>query len=258
MEVVQYIVRDKVAWITLNRPEKRNALSPELIAGLKEAFHRAETDDNVKAVVLKASGDVFCAGADLTYLQKLQHFSFEENLADSMQLKELFLNIYSLKKIVIAQVQGAALAGGCGLVTVCDFCFAASEAKFGYTEVKIGFVPALVAVFLVRKIGEACAQKLLLSGDLFTASEMKSLGIVSEACSKDSLLEEVEKFIKHLLSANSHHAMMLTKKMIVHHQYDKLNEALNEAATLNAEARSTEDCKKGIAAFLNKQKPDWT
>jgi methylglutaconyl-CoA hydratase len=159
---------------------------------------------------------------------------------------------------VIAQVQGTALAGGCGLVTVCDFCFAASEAKFGYTEVKIGFVPALVAVFLVRKIGEARAQKLLLTGDLFTTSEMKSLGIVSETYSKDSLSEEVEKFIKQLLSANSHHAMMLTKKMIVHNQYDKLNEALNEAAKLNAEARSTEDCKRGIAAFLNKQKLDWT
>lgn len=258
MEVVQYTVRDKVASITLNRPDKRNALSPELIAGLKDAFHRVETDDTVKVVVLKASGDAFCAGADLTYLQKLQHFSYEENLADSMQLKELFLKIYSLKKIVIAQVQGAALAGGCGLVTVCDFCFAANEAKFGYTEVKIGFVPALVAVFLVRKIGEARAQKLLMTGNLLTANEMEALGIVSEVCSKDSLPEEVEKFIKQLLSANSHHAMMLTKKMIVHNRYERLNEALNEAAKLNAEARSTDDCKKGIAAFLNKQKLDWT
>lgn len=258
MEVVQYSVKDKVASITLNRPEKRNALSPELIGGLKEAFHRAETDDEVRVVVLKANGDAFCAGADLAYLQKLQHFSYEENLADSIQLKELFLKIYSLKKIVIAQVQGAALAGGCGLVTVCDFCFSANEAKFGYTEVKIGFVPALVTVFLLRRLGEAHATKLLLTGNLLTANEMKSLGIVSEVCSKDSLPEVVEKFIKQLLSANSHHAMMLTKKMIVHSQYDRLNEALNEAAKLNAEARSTEDCKKGIEAFLNKQKPDWT
>lgn len=258
MEVVQYVVSDKVASITLNRPEKRNALSPELITGLTEAFQRAETDDDVKVVILKANGDAFCAGADLAYLQKLQNFSFEENLADSMQLKELFLKIYSFKKIVIAQVHGAALAGGCGLVTVCDFCFSANEAKFGYTEVKVGFVPALVTVFLLRRIGETHARKLLITGNLFTATEMKSLGIVSEVCSKDSLSEEVNKFVKQLLNANSHHAMMLTKKMIVHSQYDGLNEALNEAAKLNAEARSIEDCKKGIEAFLNKQKPDWT
>jgi methylglutaconyl-CoA hydratase len=154
MSLVLYSVANQTAYLTLNRPEKRNALSPEIITELKNAFDKAEQDASVKVVVLKANGESFCAGADLNYLQQLQNFSYEENLADSQHLKELFLKIYTLKKVVIAQVQGHALAGGCGLATVCDFTFAVPEAKFGYTEVRIGFIPALVAVFLIRKIGE--------------------------------------------------------------------------------------------------------
>ncbi|HEX5171245.1 MAG TPA: enoyl-CoA hydratase-related protein [Cyclobacteriaceae bacterium] len=255
---IHYAVNDRIASITLNRPEKRNALSPELIAGLKEAFQQAATDDRVKVVILKANGDSFCAGADLAYLQKLQHFSYEENLADSLQLKELFLQIYSFKKIVIAQVQGAALAGGCGLVTVCDLCFSSPDAMFGYTEVKIGFVPALVAVFLLRKFGEAQARNLLLTGTVFTPDEMKRIGIVTDVFSKDALSEEVEKFTARLIRSNSNQAMMLTKKMLTDHQSDQLNESLIWAAELNATARNSDDCRRGIAAFLNKQKMDWT
>jgi methylglutaconyl-CoA hydratase len=258
MDIIQYTVSERIAIITLNRPEKRNALSPELITGLKEAFHRAETDNGVKIVILKANGDSFCAGADLAYLQKLQHFSYEENLTDSLQLKELFLQIYSFKKMVIAQVQGYAVAGGCGLATVCDICFASEEAKFGYTEVKIGFVPALVTVFLLRKVGEAQTRKLVLTGNLFAANEMKDLGIVTNVTSKDSLDEHVRKFAKQLISSNSNYAVMLTKKMINDHQSSQLNEALDQAAVINAQARNSEDCKKGIKAFLNKQKIDWT
>ncbi len=147
MDIVLYEVKERIGYLTLNRPEKRNALNFELVAALKEAFTRAENDPGVKVVVLRANGEAFCAGADLAYLQQLQQFSFEENLADSNHLKDLFLMIYQLKKVVIAQVQGHALAGGCGLATVCDFVFAVPEAKFGYTEVKIGFIPALVLVF---------------------------------------------------------------------------------------------------------------
>ena len=141
MSLVIFTVKDRVGYITLNRPDKRNALSHELVIELIDAFDKAEQDSSVKVVVLKAAGEAFCAGADLAYLQQLQNFSFEQNLEDSRQLKNLFLKIYQLKKVVIAQVQGHALAGGCGLATVCDFTFAVPEAKFGYTEVKIGFSP---------------------------------------------------------------------------------------------------------------------
>jgi methylglutaconyl-CoA hydratase len=143
---IDFTINNRVGYITLNRPDKRNALSFELIRELKEAFYNAERDDAVKVIVLRAHGEVFCAGADLAYLQQLQEFSYEQNLADSNHLKDLFFQIYTLQKVVIAQVQGHALAGGCGLATVCDFTFSVPEAKFGYTEVKIGFIPAIVMV----------------------------------------------------------------------------------------------------------------
>jgi methylglutaconyl-CoA hydratase len=141
---------DRLFYITLDRTEKKNALNTTLVTELTQALQIAEDHEEIKMVILKAAGDVFSAGADLEYLQKLQHFSYEDNLADSGLLKELLWKIYTLKKMVIAQVEGHAIAGGCGLAAVCDFCFAVPEAKFGYTEVKIGFIPALVMVFLLR------------------------------------------------------------------------------------------------------------
>lgn len=258
MDLVQYEVDDKIGYITLNRAEKRNALSPELVTSLKQAFHTAELDDQVKVIILRANGEVFCSGADLAYLQRLQHFSYEENLADSIHLKDLFYQIYSLPKIVIAQVQGAALAGGCGLATVCDFCFAEQDAKFGYTEVKIGFVPAIVMVFLLRKIGEAKARQLLLTGSPVSAKEAYTIGLVNCVSEKRLLVQDARTFARLLMRSNSSQAMSLTKKMIAESQGTYLREALDRAAELNAKARSNEDCKRGIAAFLAKQKTDWS
>lgn len=257
MELVLYEVKDRVGYITLNRPEKRNALSHELVAELKKAFNQAENDTNVKVIVLQANGDAFCAGADLAYLQQLQKFSFEENLADSNHLKELFLKIYQLKKVVIAKVQGHALAGGCGLATVCDFVFAVPEAKFGYTEVKIGFIPAIVLVFLIRKIGEKKAKHLLLSGELFQGNDAISFGLINYLVSKDKLNESVLEFAQKLIKNNSSQSMTLTKQMIDQVQSMSLTDALTYAAKMNAEARGSDDCKRGINAFLNKQDLNW-
>src|SRR5882672_12037036 len=257
MELVLYEVKERIGYITLNRPEKRNALSHELVAELKEAFAKAEDDLSVKVVVLQANGDAFCAGADLAYLQQLQKFSMEENLADSNQLKELFLKIYQLKKVVIAKVQGHALAGGCGLATVCDFVFAVPEAKFGYTEVKIGFIPAIVLVFLIRKIGEKQAKHLLLSGELVQGNEAMSFGLINYLTSKDKLNESVFEFAQKLIKNNSSQSMTLTKHMIDQVQSMSSTDALVYAAKMNAEARGSDDCKKGINAFLNKQDINW-
>jgi methylglutaconyl-CoA hydratase len=257
MSLVVYTVKDRVAYITLNRPEKRNALSHELVADLLVAFDQAEQDASVKVVVLKANGEAFCAGADLAYLQQLQHFSFEQNLADSSQLKNLFLKIYQLKKVVIAQVQGHALAGGCGLATVCDFTFAVPEAKFGYTEVKIGFIPALVSVFLIRKVGEHKAKQLLLTGDVFKAHEALAHGLIHAVINANDLERTVFEFASGLIHNNSGQSMQLTKQLIAQAQSLPLEEALELAATMNAHARATEDCKTGIAAFLTKQTLKW-
>jgi methylglutaconyl-CoA hydratase len=257
MSLVKYSVANQIGTIILNRPEKRNALSSELVRELTNAFEQAEADPTVKVIILKAEGETFCAGADLAYLQQLQHFTFEENLADSNQLKELFLKIYTLKKVVIAQVQGHALAGGCGLATVCDFVFAVPDAKFGYTEVKIGFIPALVAVFLIRKIGEQRARQLLLSGDLIRAEEAYSLGLITKVIEAQDLEPTVIKFATRLIQTNSGQSMQSTKQLIAQVQALPLAEALSQAARMNAQARGTEDCKRGIAAFLNKQEIKW-
>ncbi|HNU42372.1 MAG TPA: enoyl-CoA hydratase-related protein [Cyclobacteriaceae bacterium] len=257
MSFVLYTVTNQIASITLNRAEKRNALSPELVTQLKAAFTTAEQDNQVKVVILKANGESFCAGADLGYLQQLQNFSFEENLADSNHLKELFLKIYTLKKIVIAQVQGHALAGGCGLATVCDFTFSVPEAKFGYTEVRIGFIPALVSVFLIRKIGEQKARHLLLTGDIIQADAARAYGLITEVVPAGELEKRVNQFAQTLITQNSSQSMQLTKQLINEVQNLKLEDALNVAANQNAKARATDDCKKGIASFLNKQEIKW-
>ncbi len=250
-------VSNRIGYVTLNRPEKRNALSHQLVAELKAAFTSAEEDDHVKVIVLRAEGEAFCAGADLAYLQQLQKFSFEENLADSNHLKELFVRIYLCKKVVIAQVQGHALAGGCGLATVCDFVYSVPEAKFGYTEVKIGFIPAIVMVFLLRKMGEQRAKQLLLTGDLIKAEEALAMGLVNRVVSKETLATEVARFAQKLIESNSAQSLMLTKQMIAQVQSIPLENALNYAAEMNAQARATADCQKGIAAFLNKEELKW-
>lgn len=257
MSLVIYSVQDRVGYITLNRPEKRNALSGEMVTELKAAFAKAEEDESVKVIVLKASGEAFCAGADLAYLQQLQKFSLEENVQDSSHLKDLFLQIYQLKKVVIAQVQGHALAGGCGLATICDFVFAIPEAKFGYTEVKIGFIPALVSVFLIRKIGEQKAKQLLLSGDLIKGEEAVRMGLVNYLYSKEELEAKVNSFAQFLIKNNSGQSMALTKQMIGEVQSMPLSKALAHAVEENALARGSADCKKGIAAFLNKEEIGW-
>ncbi|MCB0488684.1 MAG: enoyl-CoA hydratase-related protein [Cyclobacteriaceae bacterium] len=257
MDNVLYEVSDRVCFLTLNRPEKKNALNSELVSALKERLSQAEQDSSVKAIVLKANGDVFCSGADLESLQKLQNNTHQENLDDSKHLMELFRQIYTLKKVVIAQIQGHALAGGCGLATVCDFSFVVPQAKLGYTEVRIGFVPAIVMVFLLRKIGEQRARQLLLGGELITGNDAVSMGLVNFVAESDKIEGEVRAFAQRLVTGNSSKSLELTKKMIAEVQSMSLDEGLNYAAEMNANARATEDCKRGIAAFLNKEKLSW-
>ncbi len=257
MKYVKYTVENRIGYITLNRPEKRNALNYDFVTELKDAFLNASSDEKVKVVVLKAEGDSFCAGADLEYLQSLQKNTFEENFEDSTHLMELFKLIYNLNKIVIAQVQGHAIAGGCGLVSVCDFSFSVHEANFGYTESRIGFVPAIVMVFLIRKIGEARAKALLLTGNAIKAKDAKEFGIINWIVDEKELGSAVHDFAQELCTHNSSMSMQLTKEMIGEVQNMSLEDGLKYACKKNAEARSSEDCKKGIAAFLGKQKMVW-
>ncbi|HCK21088.1 MAG TPA: methylglutaconyl-CoA hydratase [Bacteroidetes bacterium] len=255
---ITYAVTGRKAYITLNRPEKRNAFSPELVSELKEAFGAADMDPDVKVVILKANGKAFSAGADLGYLQQLQDNSYEENLEDSESLMALYRLIYTLSKPVIAQIEGHAIAGGCGLATVCDFSIAVPEAMMGYTEVKIGFVPAIVMVFLLRKIGERNARDLMLTGRLVTAVDAMHMGLINEVVEKETIEEKVNALADGIILDASSHSLHITKQMLANVQDMELNEALHYAAEMNAQTRATDDCRHGISSFLNKQKPEWT
>ena len=254
---ILYEVSNRVGYITLNRPEKRNALNEEMVKLLQEAFTTAENDNAVKINILRANGNAFCAGADLAYLQQLQKNSFEENLADSRNLMQLFKQIYTLKKIVIAQVEGHAIAGGGGLAAVCDFVFSTPEAKFGFTEVKIGFIPAIISVFIIRKLGEAIAKKLLLTGNLFSAETMKNYFLVNEIVNKKNMTETVYDFAQKLCTTTSSQSLTNTKRLIADVQNFSFQDGLEFAAKMNAESRSNEDCKHGIQSFLNKENLLW-
>lgn len=255
--IIEITSDQRVGFITLNRPEKRNALSHELVNALKAAFANWEKNDEIRAVILKANGKAFCAGADLAYLQQLQAFTFDQNLEDSQNLRGLFQQIYQYPKPVIAQVEGHAIAGGAGLASVCDFVFAVPDAKFGFTEVKIGFIPALVAVFLMTKIGEGKARELLLSGNLYDSEMVKSMGLITDVIDPGQIADFTLHYAQNLIHQNSGEAMHKTKQMLAGFRGMTINEALDEAAKQNALARASEDCKKGIDHFLNKQSINW-
>ncbi|MCU0431159.1 MAG: enoyl-CoA hydratase-related protein [Cytophagaceae bacterium] len=250
-------VKDRIYYLTLNRPEKRNALNHAFVAEIKKALLEAIELPEVKVVVIKANGDAFCAGADLEYLQKMQHFTLEENLQDSTHLMELFKLLYTMPKVVIAQVQGHALAGGCGLVSVCDFSFSVPEANYGYTEARIGFIPAIVMVFLLRKIGEGKAKQLLLTGSPVTAKEAQEIGVINWIVEEEDLETSVQDFALRLCKNASSQSLALTKQMISEVPSMSLDEALRYACRKNAEARNNPDCKRGIAGFLGKEKLEW-
>ena len=252
-----YQVQDRVATLTLDRPDKRNALNDVLVVELKDAIERAERDEAVKVMVIKGNGPAFCAGADLDYLRALQSYTMDQNLADSSTLAQLFLAIYRSTKVVIAQVEGHALAGGCGLATVCDFAFAVPEAKFGYTEVRIGFVPAIVMTFLLRKAGETRAKELMLSGDLIDAATAAQYHLINRVVPAAEIEAFVTDFAQRLCTQNSAASLQLTKKMIADIQDFPVENALKFAAKMNAYARATDDCKRGIAAFLQKETLTW-
>ena len=257
MEFVRYSVEQRIATVVLNRPEKRNALNSQFVRELEETFTKIDKDKYTKVVIIKAEGEVFCAGADLEYLKQLQQNTFEENLEDSTQLKNLFYRIYHSDKIIVAQMHGHAIAGGAGIITLCDFVFASNQAMIGYTEVKIGFIPAIVTLFLIKKAGEGRAKQLLLSGDLIDAETAVNFGLVYKVVAAERLESSVLDFAERLVSENSGESMKLTKQLI--DKVNKLNEdeALEYAARLNAKARESEDCKKGIQAFLEKRKISW-
>jgi methylglutaconyl-CoA hydratase len=243
--------------LSLNRPEKRNALSPQLVHELKEALQAHENMPEIRMVVIKSNGPAFCAGADLDYIKSMSNFSFEDNLFDSGALAKLFEMIYKYPKPVIAQVEGPALAGGCGLAAVCDYVLATPTSTFGYTEVRIGFIPAIVSVFLSRKIGEGKTRELLLSGRIITAEEALQLGIINKIVPPEQMETEVNSLTEKWSRECSGDAIARTKALLAGIQERGLKDGLDFASEMNANARASADCKTGISAFLDKKKISW-
>lgn len=249
--------KDRTAIVQLNRPEKRNALNSEMASAIKQAFEALNTREDIRSIVIKGHQEAFCAGADLQYLQKLQAFSREENEADSRNLKEMFQTIYNSPKVTIAQVEGPALAGGCGLTAVCDYVFASPNAMFGYTESKIGFIPAIVMVYVLRKFGEGLSRHYLMSGKVIGAEEAQKIGWVFQVLPQEELEEKVLEFANQLALKSSGQSIQGIKEMIAKVQELTLEDALEYAVKSNAIARETRDCKSGIQSFLEKKKILW-
>jgi len=242
--------------ITLNRPERRNAMTPamqtELIAAMEEA-----AAGNCRVVVLKGAGDAFCAGLDLTALQEMNEKGADEHRADAERIANLFRTLYELPKPTIAAVQGAAIAGGTGLATICDFTLAVPAAKFGYTEARIGFVPALVSAYLALQIGDKRARDLLLTARLFDAAEACRLGLVNDVVPPEALNERVRVLAEQLI-ANSPESLKATKRLMAAQNQAWLEAAIEHAMEANAVSRETPDFREGVASFLEKRKPVWT
>ena len=243
------------ALLTLNRPEKRNAISTEMIEEILAALGEIERSP-ARVGILTGAGKAFCAGMDLDALQQVAAQSPEQNLEDARRIARLFRSVYSFPKPLIAAVNGPAIAGGCGLATLADFTLAVPEAKFGYTEVRIGFLPAVVSVFLMRQIGEKRARDLLLTGRIIDAEEARQLGLVNEIVPAGKLLERAREWAATLL-ANSPASLVRTKKLLLACSAEELDRALAIAIEEQARIRSTHDFREGTSAFLEKRKPRW-
>ena len=253
---IQLAYDGAVATITLNRPEKRNAISYDLIDDLLGAL-REVAKSPAQILILTGAGKAFCSGMDLDNLKSLIGRSPAQSLEDSKTMASLFRTLCEFPKPTIAAVNGAAIAGGTGLATLCDFTIAVSEAKFGYTEVKIGFVPAIVSTFLMRQVGEKIARDLLLTGRLFDAEEAKRIGLINEIVSGEKLLERARELAA-LLLENSPASLRYTKRLLSDAVRAEVDMQIETAVRENAAVRSTADFREGVTSFLEKRKPRWS
>ena len=249
--MIKYEIKNEIGIVTLNRPEKRNALHPELVRQMKSQLKEAAEDESVKVLIITGEGKAFCAGADLEYLNEMKNYSSLENEKDSRELAELFLMIYNFPKPVIAAVNGAAIAGGCGLASVCDIIVADElNARFGYSEVKIGFIPAIVSTFLIRRVGEGMAKQLLLSGEIIEAKRAYEIGFANYIYNNAL---EFSLDIASKLKTNSSASMKMTKDLTRKVSGLSVDDAVEYCIGLNTISRTTDDFKKGLNNFLTKK-----
>lgn len=245
-----------LATLTLNRPDKRNALSFELLDEFMTALDEVERGP-AQVLIIAGAGKAFCAGLDLDELKSLLGKTHDQNVQDSARMAQIFRRLYDFPKPTIAAVNGAAIAGGTGIATMCDFTLAVPEAKFGYTEVRIGFVPAIVSSVLVWQVGHKIARDLLMTGRLFDAAEAYRFGLVNEVVAPERLMDRAREFAAQLME-NSPSSVRQTKKLINGFISRSLDEQIAQAVEDNARIRTTADFREGITAFLEKRKPKWS
>jgi methylglutaconyl-CoA hydratase len=255
-KTIQLALEGKLATLTLNRPDKRNAISFELIDDLLRALDEVAKSDTI-ILILTGAGKAFCSGMDLDDLKALTGRTPEQNLQDSKTMVQLFRSLYEFPKVTIAAVNGAAVAGGTGLALLCDFTLASPDAKFGYTEVRIGFVPAIVSTFLLRQVGEKHARDLLLTGRLFDAAEAARMGLINEIVPGEQLMVRARQLAS-VLMENSSASLFATKQLLTDHARTEIDAQIEEAVRSNAAIRLTADFREGITSFLEKRKPVWT
>ncbi len=245
-----------VRLLTLNDPERRNPLSDALSRALLEELDAAEANDDVRVLAITGAGKAFSAGADLDFLRRVRSQSAEENMAHSQRLRDLFWRVYTFPKPTIAAVNGAAVAGGAGLAAACDLVVMDEEARIGFTEVKIGFVAALVGVLLVRAVGEKHARELLLTGDLVDARTAYRMGLANRVVAAGESVAEALEWASRL-AENSPTSLRLTKELLASFYGMGLEDALRLAATAGAWIRQSEDLQEGLDAFFEKRKPNF-
>jgi methylglutaconyl-CoA hydratase len=248
-------ITGNLATITLNRPDKRNAISAAMISELQSALDEIEKS-HARVGILTGNGKAFCAGMDLEMLSAIAQQSPSENQEDSRRMAKMFRRIWSFPKPLIAAVNGAALAGGCGIATLCDFTLAVPDSKFGYTEVKIGFLPAIVSVFLSRQIGEKRTRDLLLTARIIEPTEAKEIGLINEIVPVEKLMERAKELAEILIAA-SPSSLTRAKRLLTSAAAAGVDADLERAILENARIRSTPDFKEGLASFLEKRKPVW-
>ena len=247
---------ERIATVTLNRPEKRNAISFELIGDLLRALDEVSKSAAL-VLILTGAGKAFCSVMDLENLKSLIGRSSEQNLKDSETMVRLFRALYEFPKVTIAAVNGAAIAGGTGLAVLCDFTLAVPEAKFGYTEVKIGFVPAIVSTFLLRQVGEKHARDLLLTGRIIGVEEAFRMGLINEVVPGDRLMTRARELAGQIME-NSPTSLVLTKRLLSEHACAELDRQIESAVRENAAIRTTKNFREGVSSFLEKRKPRWS
>ena len=253
---LQLAYDDRVATVTLNRPEKRNAISFELIDDLLSALNEVAKSP-ASVLILTGAGKAFCSGMDLENLKSLIGRSPEQNLKDSETMVRLFRALYEFPKVTIAAVNGPAIAGGTGLAVLCDFTLAVPEAKFGYTEVKIGFVPAIVSTFLLRQVGEKHARDLLLTGRIIGIEEAFRMGLINEIVPAERLMTRAGELAAQIME-NSPTSLAMTKRLLSEHARAELDVQIEAAVRENAAIRSTNNFREGVTSFLEKRKPRWS